>query len=92
MSHKKQNKTDEIENKERREVLTALVKYSAAVGAASTVTLSASEAVAHSAASGYAHNPDKKKDAYKKWKKYKQENPRHAGFLANLFRLFSRLI
>ncbi|WP_170327787.1 hypothetical protein [Ruegeria arenilitoris] len=37
---------------ERREVLAALMKYSAAVGAASTVALSASEVVAKSAASG----------------------------------------
>ncbi|WP_170329123.1 hypothetical protein [Ruegeria arenilitoris] len=48
---------NEIENTERREVLAALVKYSAAVGGASTVVLSASEAVAKSAASGTAHQP-----------------------------------
>lgn len=43
-----------IENAERREVLSALMKYSVAVGGASATVLTASQAVARSAASGSA--------------------------------------
>lgn len=48
----KEFENGEIVNTERREILAALMKYSAAVGGASTVVLSASEAVAQSAFSG----------------------------------------
>ncbi len=48
-----QNKQNQLQDKERREVMAALLKYSAAVGGASTVVLSASEAIAKSAASGF---------------------------------------
>lgn len=42
----------EIENADRREAMSAIVKYSAVVGGATTTVLSASEAIAKSAASG----------------------------------------
>jgi len=44
--------SSEIENPDRREVMSALLKYSAVVGAASGTVLSASQAIAQSAASG----------------------------------------
>lgn len=65
-----------IENKERREVLAALVKYSAVVGGASTVVLSASEAVAKSAASGTGYRPIDDRDRRKKKKRKKNKSTR----------------
>ncbi len=60
-------KQDVIEDVERREVMSAILKYSAVVGGASTVVLSASDAVAKSAASG---SPKKKPRKFKnRWGK-----------------------
>ena len=93
------NEQHEIENKERREVLASLLKYSAAVGGASTVVLSASEAVARSAASGsarkYDHDRWEQHLAEKKeWfeengpaiRNYLDENPEKKSYIVNFLR------
>ncbi|SLN58962.1 hypothetical protein ROA7450_03038 [Roseovarius albus] len=55
--NKTNTERNDVESAERREVLTSLLKYTAVVGGASTVALSASEAVAKSSASGVKYKP-----------------------------------
>jgi len=50
----------EIDSPDRREVMSAIVKYSAVIGGASTTVLTASEAIAKSAASGRGYKKKKK--------------------------------
>ncbi|MEO0697587.1 MAG: hypothetical protein AAFY84_15960 [Pseudomonadota bacterium] len=57
---------DEIEDKSRREAIAAMAKYTAAIGGAATVVLSAQEAVAWSAASGDPHSHKRPKRKFKR--------------------------
>jgi len=47
--------SSDIENPDRREAMSAIMKYSAVVGGATATVLTASEAIAKSAASGAGH-------------------------------------
>jgi hypothetical protein len=96
------NEQDTIENADRREVMAALLKYSAVVGGASTIVLSSADAVSASAASGggktHGHHETMphfrtKNEYYKHYKPWQtiRENPEKRSFILSILKEIKRL-